>query len=199
MIEINLLPEELKIQARRRQVVIGIETKSLPYLLSLFVIGILILQHMLLGVVIVFKSGQLHKLNSEWKNLEGQRKALDAFNKEYAIMSEDALTIRKFAEQRINWAEKLNKLSLKLPPGIWFNDLTFAGSDLTLQGSVVSLEKEEINEIKKFTDSLKNDASFFKDFNKIELVSVKMRTIGGYDVFDFVLACALKPASTTPK
>jgi Tfp pilus assembly protein PilN len=197
MIEINLLPEELKSKVKKKKAITAIEPKYLLYIIPLFILGLLLCSHIIFAAVTVFKNNQLRVLNNKWLSLEPQRKMLDEFNKEYAIISEDALAIRKFADEKIDWAEKLNKLSLSLPPGIWFNDLSVAGGGFTLQGSVVSLEKEEMNLLKKFIDNLKNAPAFSKDFNKIELVSVQRRTISGYELFDFVLAGTLNTATNT--
>lgn len=168
----------------------------LPLLISVFTLTLLLCLHLFLAFAFMIKNGQLRKLNNKWRTLQTQRMAWDEFNKEYAIMSDDALMIRKLADQRINWAQILNKLSLNLPSGIWFNELSLASGELTLQGSVISLEKEEIGSIKKFIDNLKSDAAFFKGFNKIELFSAKARALGGYEIFDFVLTGSLKPDIT---
>lgn len=195
MIEINLLPEELKIKARKKKAIIAVEPKYFFYLIPLFILGLLMCSHICLFAVYIFKTNQLGVLNKKYSSLEPQRKVLDAFNKEYAIMSEDALAVMKFADQRIIWSAKLNKLSLHLPSGIWFSDLLLTGGgDFTLRGSVISLQKEEVNLLKQFIDSLKSDTVFFKDFNKIELASVQRETVGGYDMFNFILAGALNTA-----
>jgi hypothetical protein len=94
--------------------------------------------------------------------------------------------------RKLNWSEKLNKLSLNLPSGIWFNELSVSKKDFILKGSVLSLQKEEMNLVNKFIDSLKKDMVFFKDFTRLELSSIQMKTVVGYDVFDFVLTGKLK-------
>jgi len=107
-------------------------------------------------------------------------------------LSEDARAIKQLTDQRIDWAQKLNQLSLKLPSGIWFTSISISPSSLTLSGSVVSLQKQEMALIKRFMDSLKNDKDFFKDFSSLELSSVKTRTIVTYEVVDFNLIGNLK-------
>ncbi len=192
MIEINLLPEELKAKPKSAKPGIGIEAKYFLYAIPL-ALCILICAHVYLGIINITQNSKLKILNEKWLSLEPQRKELEAFNKEYAVLSEDAQAIQKLTEQKLNWSEKLNKLSLNLPPGIWFNELFVSDKDLLLQGSVISLQKEEMSLLKKLIDNLKNDASFFKDFNNLELSSVQTKTIGGYDIADFVLVGTLKP------
>lgn len=191
MIEINLLPEELKIKTTAQKAGLGIDMKHILYVIPL-VFSILICVHIYLAILNITKNSQLRILDNKWRSLEPQRKILDNFNREYAVISSDSLAIKQIIEQRINWAQKLNKLSLYLPSGIWFNEISVSGKDFILQGSVVSLQKDEMSLIKKFIDSLEDDAAFFNDFNTIELSSVQKKTIGTYDVVDFVLTSTVK-------
>ena len=191
MIEINLLPEELKAKSKAKKFGVGIEIKYFLYLIP-FVVGLLICVHIYLAILNITKNNQLRTLNNKWQELQPQRKILEDFNKEYAILSEDAAAIQQLTKQRINWAEKLNKLSVNLPSGIWFNEISISSRDFTLQGSVVSLQKEELSLINKLIDSLKNDTTFFKDLNNLELSSVQKKIIGGYYIADFILQGTLK-------
>lgn len=187
MIEINLLPHELTVKQKK----MVIEPNCLLYLIPL-VFGILVCIHLYLAAINIIKSAQLGTLNKKYKSLEPQRKEVENFKKEYTITSEDAREIQHLTEQRISWSEKLNKLSLDLPSGIWFNEISLNNKDFVLNGSVISLQKEEITLINKFIDNLKNDVSFFKDFQTLELSSVQRRVIAGYDIVDFILAGTLK-------
>jgi len=54
-------------------------------------------------------------------------------------------------------------------------------------GELISLQKEEMNLLNKFIDSLKKDNMFFKDFSALDLSSVQIRSLGGYDILDFSL------------
>jgi Tfp pilus assembly protein PilN len=189
MIEINLLPQELKPKVKKK--ILGIESEQAIYIIPL-VFGILIILHILLGGILLLKNSQLKLLNIKWRSLETQRKNLEDFQKECALLSADAKVTQQLLSSRINWSEKLYKLSLYLPSGVWFNELSVTSGDFILQASVISLQKEELGLIHQFIDKLKNDHMFFKDFNSLELKSVERRVIGGYDVLDFVLVGTLK-------
>ncbi len=191
MIEINLLPQELKSKAKGKKAGFGIQAKYFLYLLPAVLI-ILICTHLYLAVLNIFNSIQLSTLNKQWQELEPQRKALEASTKEQAVLSQDVQELQQLTKNRINWSQKLNKLSLLLPSGVWFSEISLSSREFTLQGSVVSLQKEEVNLIKKLIDNLRNDADFFKDFNSLELGSVQKKTIGSYDVADFILTGKLK-------
>lgn len=187
MIEINLLPQELKTKAKK----FGIDSKSILYFI-LLAFGIIIFVHIYLFAVTVAKNCQLRLLNNKWEKLEPQRKILGNFKNKYEVLSADAETIQQLITQRINCSEKLNKLSINLPSGVWFNELAISSRDFTLKGSVVSLQKEEMVLINKFMNNLKNDAGFLKDFNNLELSSIKRVTVSSYDIVDFILAGNLK-------
>ncbi len=193
MVEINLLPEELKARAKTKKtgVVVGFKPEYAINFIPL-IFGILICAHIFLGIVSVAKSNQYRILNSQWKKLEPQRKLLESFNKENTVFSESAKAIQQLTEQRLSWAEKLNRLSACLPAGIWFNDLSVSNKDLVLQASVISLQKDEMNLIAKFIENLKNDAGFFKGFSGLELGPVQHRTVGSYDIADFILTATFK-------
>jgi Tfp pilus assembly protein PilN len=131
-------------------------------------------------------------LNAKWKELEPRRKAADIFKREYQALSEDVKLMQEFVKGRINSSMVLNRLSLDLPGGVWFNELTLNNKELIIQGSVFSFKKEEVGQINKFIDNLKQDSGFFMNFDKIELGAMQARTIAGYEVVDFTISGTLK-------
>lgn len=190
MIEINLLPQELRVKSKRFNIKY-IQAKNLWYFI-LSALCVLICIHIYLAMLGLSKSYQFHRLSSKWKNLEPQIRIWEEFKKENLTLSADAKIVQRLISQRINWAEKLNKLSIDLPQGIWFNDLSLNQKEFVLKAAVISLEKEEMNLINQFMNNLKNDTTFIKDFNSLELGSVQRRTVGGYEVVDFILQGRLK-------
>lgn len=190
MIEINLLPQELKVKGIKFDIEFIRSKKLLSFILPAF--GLLICIHIYLCTLAIIKNYQFHRLNRKWQNLKPQREILEEFKKEYDVSSTDAKTIQKLLGQRVNWAEKLNKLSINLPAGVWFNELGLTKKELTLKGAVISVEKQEISLINQFMDNLKNDAGFLKDFNALELGTVQRKTIAGYDIVEFILKGTLK-------
>lgn len=198
MIEINLLPEELKSKVKAKspeQITVKsnrsfnqdqIFIYAIPALLGLF-----ILMHLYLGMLAVFKNSQLASLNRKWSALVPQKKAWDEFNQEYSVLSQDAGLMQLLRSQKIFWAPKLNELSLDLPSGIWFNSILIS-KNMTINGSVVSLQKDEVTLINKLLENLKADNEFSKDFTGFELSNIQKTSVGGYDVTDFVLIGALK-------
>lgn len=190
MIEINLLSEELRIKTKGVGK-ISIESKYFLYLI-LLVFAVLILLHICLAAAGIVKSCQFCQLNSKWNKLKPQRELLNNLKKEYDVLASDVKLIQELNRRRTNWSEKLNRLSQDLPSGIWFNEILASQKDFVLKASVVSLQREEMTLINKFINSLKNDTRFLRDFNKLELGSIQKKSVGGYDVVDFILTAELK-------
>jgi len=156
------------------------------------VFAILICAHLLFGAMAIIKQAQLSALNKKLQSMEPERKALEEFNKEYAVSSQDASLLKPFMEQRINWSQKLNRLSLDLPSGIWFTDISINAKELNIRGSVVSSEKLEMSLIKKFIDTLKEDSVFYKEFVAFDLGPIQSKPIAGNEVANFTLKGVLK-------
>lgn len=199
MIEINLLPEELRLKTKNksveRQMVATPAGFTLDKLFIYAIPVILVLAvgvHVYFGLVAVGKNHQLVALNAKWVEMAPQKKAVDEFNNVYSSVSQDASLVALLNSKRTLWAQKLNKLSLNLPPGVWFNEITINAKDIVISGAVISLAKEEVNLINKFLENLKADSEFSKDFVSFELSNVQKKLVGGYDVADFILTGVLK-------
>lgn len=189
MIEINLLPEQLKGKPKGKG--LGLKPGYFFYLIPC-VVGIMFVLHIYLALWGVVRGFQFRFLSEKWRRLEPERKMLEDFNKKYESESEDTRMIRQLIGSRLNWAQKLNKLSLNLPAGVWLNELAVSKENFILKGSSLSLQKEEVSLINKFMDNLKNDTEYFKDFQELELGPMQRRTLAGYDIVDFVLEGTLK-------
>jgi len=193
MITINLLPEEFKVSLKNEGAGFKFAFREIYFVYLLpALLCVLLCVHIFLVLFTVVKGTQLTVLSNKWAGLSVQRKELDAFMQTHAAFSQDALILAQLSSQRINWAEKLNKLSLNLPSGVWFIDLAINSREFILKGSVISLQKEEMGLIHKLLSSLQNDTEFANDFDNLELSSVQNRAVGGYEVADFTLTGAIK-------
>jgi Tfp pilus assembly protein PilN len=190
MIRINLLPPELRIQKKEERMKLALPGLEIRYVLYAIpaVIGIFLFLHIILAVIGLVQAMQYRSLSHSWKKLEPQRKTVDVLRKQRDAFLADANVTQRLLARRVPWADKLNKLCLLLPSGIWFEELNFSQEgNFALYGSVISLKKDEMALINKFIENLKNDPMFVKDFSGLILDSVKRRTVGGYDVVDFSL------------
>ncbi|MFA5099509.1 MAG: hypothetical protein WC547_01310 [Candidatus Omnitrophota bacterium] len=189
MIEINLLPEDLKIKKQSNQ---PSPLDNLVYLIPL-ILFVVVVAHLYLGLVFISRSQILAGLERKWKTLEPQRQEVQGMKSEINAGSSDARIVQGYLSSRVLIAPKLNKLSLGLQPGIWFNSVTFGRSSLVVKASVVSLKMDEMAVINTFWENLKNDKDFRADFSSVELGAVQRRLVGSYDVVDFVLTAAITP------
>jgi len=188
MIEINLLSGEPKAVKAGK---ISIESKYFVYSIPLAFAVLLLAQTCLLTVGIA-QAIQYNSLKGKWDKLIPQREELNNLKKNYEVSTSNAKLIQELNNRRISWSQKINRLSLDLPSGIWFNELQVSRKDFILKASAVSIRKEEMSLIKKFMDTLKGDTNFMKDLSSVELSSVQKRQIGAYDAVDFILSAKLK-------
>lgn len=194
MIEINLLPEELKAKAAKSDL-------NFKYYLLIIppVLAILFLFHLGFFTNGLIKQTQLNSLNKKWKLLEPQIKNLEGSRQAKGASAEDAELLRTLLPVRILWAEKLHKLSAYLPPGVWFTSASISSAELSLRGTVYSATKEEMVLINKFMVSLKKDKGFFEQFSNLELSSVQKSMKGTYETIDFVITGVLKASKEKTK
>lgn len=187
MIEINLLPEGL----RPKQVKFIIPPE-LFLLILLLAFSLPVIIHLYLGGRLLFKSLQYRSLNKRWAQLESQRQKADVWKTEHKMSSQQSEQMNSLLTQRVTISDKMQVLSQSLPNGIWFNRLNLRRKRFSLEGSVVSLKKVQMSLLNLFLNRLKKDKRFFKDFVRLELGRMSMRTLGGYQVMDFVLEGDLK-------
>lgn len=191
MIEINLLNEGPKVKTKASGLAIGEGINKFFNFIPL-ILAIVACLHIYLAAFSVIKGRELDTLSNKWKNSEAQRKNLESLKKEYVLLSEDALATQQLSEQRVTWAEKLNTLSLDLPSGMWFSEISLTPTEFILMGSIVSVQVDEMALINKFIDRLKGSSSFFKGFQTLEVGSLQKRTVGSYNVADFTLVGLFK-------
>jgi Tfp pilus assembly protein PilN len=192
MIEINLLPEEQRGKAKKASTspVGGFDPTYLIYIVPAAIVVLLII-HGLLGSASFLKQGRLNSLNKVWSGFESQRQKIASFKTQSEASSQDAQIIDELVKS-VHWSEKLNLLSLNLPPGLWFNEIIINRKSLEIRASVFSLESNGVDLINKFLFNLKNDKGFFKDFSSLETGNMLTRKVGSYEVMDFTISGALR-------
>ena len=110
MIEINLLPEDLKVKVKAKnlkqtQTILKSPKENSQDQLFIFAIpvllGLFICAHLYFALVTILKNGKLVTLNRRWIELEPQKKAFDEFNKEFSSVTQDASITRSLTSQRV--------------------------------------------------------------------------------------------------
>lgn len=210
MIEINLLPEELtkKKGKKRRQLELSLPKIShKPILIGVGAIFALAY----LGVLTfsTLRNHSLNKLNTEWQSLQKQKEALDKLKADIKDLEMKNASMEELVNNKFIWASKMNQISDCLPEGVWLNSFSISktkiagrkkgrGAEasnfnaLELRGSAAVPEGDEMLAIGRFIKNLKDDPSFIKDFQNIELSSVQSTTLGKTEILDFTIRCFFK-------
>ncbi|NQU95404.1 MAG: PilN domain-containing protein [Candidatus Omnitrophica bacterium] len=216
MIELNLLPEELKKKKKR------IELPEIPFIpISIALIAALVVIQLLLSGWIAATKSQISSLEKTWKDLAPKKTEFESIKKKISAITGKAQTIEYLIDKRVSWARFLNELSDSVTSNVWLTGLSYSEKSgvpvtrasskiktksspnpktktrrertLTISGSASGRGEEATAYIARFIQSLKDNGDFFKNFNDIELVSIKQDSVADQNVMDFNLACRFKP------
>jgi len=214
MIEINLLPPEIK--KRKRKIELP-DISFLPIIAGL--LGVIVIIHLLLGMTLALKAKSLKRLERKWETVLPNKQKADKMKSELTAMRGKIDAIDKLIKNRRSWARRLNDISDAMIPGVWLNKLWLenriiiqepvvrsdtgeAGgkvketkvepkkiviSSLHLNGSAIAAGGEETATIGKFIRSLKDNENFFSDFKDIESASIQRTKLKDEEIMDFEL------------
>ena len=175
MIEINLLPEELRKKKSEPVFNLNMEAEKLRFLAIGGAAGILILIVIALFLGSFIRKAQINDLLSREKVFSDRVSKIDSINKEITVLKAKMAVLDQITKRNFIWAEKINQLSDLVLPGIWFTRVYSDSGEnkLTIEGSVISKSEEAMASVGKFMKNLKDDVQFFKDFKNIRLESVQ--------------------------
>lgn len=192
MIEINLLPEELRRKEPSRIVLPDIPIKkTLVWAVGVFA-GFQIL---LLGLVFYQKA--------ELFGVRRQVQTLGAANKDITLEKSQTLAVQTKLKQvqalvsrKFSWTLLLNAISDSMTKGVWLRTLGVEsvaqkGRVLKIEGSVAG-PGQETALIGKFIKELKGQPLLSDLFAEIELSTMNQKKIKEFDVYDFTLVCTFK-------
>ena len=204
MIELNLLPKNLRRRKRRTSTV---QLPKIPVVpIALGVVAFLICAHILL-VLLSFHSNAVYKRSVQtWKEMEPQRTATEEVINETAELDRKLNVIRGIAKPELDWARLLSGLNQAMMPSVWLAtfDLVFAGNKKTsrltdisgppefleLTGYGLGTSQEATSVVAKFINSLKGQNDFAEYFKEIELNNMRSGNVAGEEVMIFKLDCA---------
>lgn len=183
MIEINLLPEEL-----RKKRIKFIKSDKTFFLIGACLAGTLVI--LILGINLLicinFRSSRILKEKLEF--LKQEAKEAELLSQELSSFKQKLRIIDELMRRRFLWSKKLNELSNLVSPGVWLTEFFFDPQQLMrISGSVVSKKGEEMAFVARFMKNLEGDVSFFGDFKEIELEGIQRRSVQGREVVDFTL------------
>ncbi|MBU1061254.1 MAG: PilN domain-containing protein [Candidatus Omnitrophica bacterium] len=191
MIEINLLPEELR---KRKRAPLNLENldfemDKLKLLIGGIFVGCLVLLIVILSAGSFIRKSQIMRLKAKESLIAPQKSQVEMVDKEVNLLKNKLKTVGEITKRRFLWSQKLNELSDMVLPGIWFTRIyTDSSERLMIQGSVISKKEEAMATVGKFIKNIRAHSSFFKDFSNIELKTVQRRSIDDKDVVDFTIA-----------
>ena len=190
MIEINLLPEELRKKKSEPCFKLNFQAEKLKFWIAGGAAGILIFIIIVLVLGSFIRAAQINKLLAKEKNFSSRLFQLDSVNKEISVLKVKMSVLDMLTKRKFIWAEKINQLSDLVLPGIWFTHVYADPSEnkLMIEGSVISKSEEAMASVGKFMKNLKDNAQFFKDFKNIKLESVQRKAKDERDIVDFKIA-----------
>jgi len=199
MIEINLLPPELRVKKRD-----PMKLPSFPIIpIAAGAICLLIAIQVLLLFFIQVKSISRNSLKKKITLLSASNKEAMAVDKNLREISSKVEVVDKLLSARFNVAKKLNDLSDSMVSGVWLRSLDVKKGEalnepgvlretLVIEGSRIISGDSTEGAIGKFVNSLKNNASFLSDFDNIEIAKEELKKVENTEIMDFVIICHFK-------
>ncbi|MFH1478192.1 MAG: hypothetical protein ABIG92_00270 [Candidatus Omnitrophota bacterium] len=193
MIEINLLPDEIK-ETRKGQFKFDLDSfelgsldlKNLKLVIAGGVVGGLISLALIFSLMSCIRNKQVQGWSKKEKITEPERKEAEKIQGEISMLSAKLFTLDQITKRDLLWSDKLDELSGLVLPGIWFNRLYVDSKEkLIITGSVISKKEEAMAIVGKFMKNIKDNKSFFKDFSSIKLESAQIKSGEGREVVDF--------------
>ena len=184
MITINLLPATMR-RAERKKMSLPANFPYKAYLV--IIVAALVFLHLFFFSLMLIKKFQSMNLGRVWVKMEPQSKETAGVKKEIRDLEAENAQIKTALVRNASITELLSFLSSSVPNGLWLESFSYGDNGMVIQGSVVSLQQNEMTIIGKFLQDLKSNKVFSAIFSKIDLSSVQRRTIKTYDVVDFVL------------
>lgn len=213
MIQINLLPPELRKKVKRKRVALVLpKVRTLALVLG---IGIAVgsVQGALWLTVGVVR-WQAARMDRKVQNLSARKLELDRKGAEERMLRDKLWTVGEL-ERPIIWSRKLNDLSDAMVRGVWLSRLSMekkiveipgAGGkklrqltrSLILEGHALSMGEGEAATVAQFVKSLKSSASFMTEFSDVTVVSTKAEKLKSVPAMQFALELVFKEKVVLP-
>lgn len=199
MIEINLLPPELRVKKKE-----PMKLPSLPIIpVAAGAICLLIAIQVLLLFFIQIKSVSRDSLKKKITLLSASNKEAMGIDKSLKEISSKVELVDGLLNARFNVAKKLNDISDSMVSGVWLRSLDVKKvavlnepgvfkETLVIEGSRIISGGSAEGAIGKFVNSLKENASFLSDFDNIELAKEERKKVENTEIMDFVIICHFK-------
>ena len=193
MIELNLLPEQLKVKKKQK-----IEWAELPIIpVIVWVVILTIGIHALSILFVEMNRGSMKTLKKEWENYAPKKKEMEELTKELSSINAKVSSIEELEESRIVWARKMNNINDSMLPSIWLSSFSLktggnTKTTLFLEGFATGVSEEGTASVGRFINSLKHNEEFFSGLEDIELEDMRRSVVEKKEVMKFRLSIPLK-------
>ncbi len=201
MIEINLLPAELK-----KKEAVGFKLPDIPTA-RIFITAVILLFafQMIVSLFAFYQRVEALSVNVTIASLKKENSEI-LRQKTQALMAQNRLKeIQVLTRRDYYWSSLLAELTRSMTRGVWLREFSTneknMGSDkasaryLSLKGSAIG-QGQETAYIGKFVKALKENKLFAELFSQVELTNINQRKIYEYDVYDFEIMCVFKSQRT---
>ena len=222
MIEINLLPEEIK-KKKRSPSRIDVSATGMPGLpivsIAVRAAGVILIIQLILFVIGFMSGATFKSLSLEYKDILPKKQETEKLKIQVDRMNAKVGAIDELMVKRFSWEKKLNTLSDSMIPGIWLMELDYdekitnvpkpvktdlpkkkliqatenvLSRYLILSGAASGMGEEGTALIGRFIKNLKDDPDFYSDFSDIELGTIKREKMYDQEIMTFKITCFFK-------
>ena len=210
MIELNLLPEDLRKKKKTRTV----QMPEIPVIpIAAGVIALVTAAHFLLGLLVGYNDNLAKTLKKKWVSMEPQRKMTEVITRNINDLEKRTEAVKNIARPDLNWTRLLSGLNRAMIPGVWLNgmkityngkpyDINSASTDpgeLIISGYALGKSEVATAIAARFLNSMKETVDFSGYFREIELKSLRTGSVAGEDVMTFSLTCYFEGPGGTDK
>ncbi len=194
MIDINLVPENLRKRRKGKSALTGV---NIPLEVVIGSAGglflILVIVHIFLLFVITAKIGKKKTLVEEENQIGPAKIKVEAVINEIRTLQARQKSLNEvIGKDNILWAQKFNIISNLLNQGVWIKKISFNDEEMFIQGSAISKKGHEMESVHSYASLLKKDKDFMKGFKDVSLGSIQMRKIKNVEIADFLINVKIK-------
>lgn len=213
MIELNLLPKELRTKKKRQTVQQG---PRMPiFHLAACIMAVLVTVNLLISLLVMNNKGLLKTLNGKWDQMEPQREKTSKVASEIASLQKKVTAVRKIAKPDLAWTKLLSGLNQAVIPNVWLSEFILKFREeggrrgapktvselpetLDITGYALGSSESATALVGKFITSLKRNTDFSEYFDGIELKNMRGSEIADEEVMMFELECKFKAEEVAP-
>lgn len=181
MLEINLLPEDLKKSAPSP--VRQLHRSPLIWVAVISIVGYwLLLQLQIVGAnrKFAFTQAEIQRLQPQQVRAQQLQKTIEDLKLKYTAFGQ--------LKQGHLWAERLNVISDLIPDVIWLNELMMDASEgLVIKGTAIEQDGRALASVGKYVQGLNHEPAFNTVFKRLEIDSIKRSMDERIELVQFLL------------